>query len=653
MTMYRVDRKLQARTRWTSLWISVNVFCLAIAGLCCHQATVSASTWSTKWNSGIKYLDPVALAMSPDGSRLYVVCEGLDRLLVVNTRNRQVVGMVRVGRKPEGITLSPDGKTLYVTNEWSNSVSVVDASTLHVIRTLRAGWDPVGVTTDRAGNFLYTANTLGNDISVINLSTGQEIKRLAAGHFPEYIELSADGKWVYVSSLLAKLGPPDDPPECELTIISTNKQIVMNRVMVPGVIQLRYIAQVPARQGGYLLIPFEQPHNLVPLLRLQQGWYMSHGMAVIRLSQGNDQKARISELLLDNMDQAFANDFGAATTPDGKLALITASGANTVSVISIARLNQLLGQIPASNSEALSHRLDTAQKFVIQRLPTGRDPTAVVVSPNGQFAYVANHTDDTITVVNLRQLTIASTIDLGGPRQITVARRGEQLFYDASFAYQGQLSCSSCHPHGGSEDGLAWSLEMPVLGRNVPENRTLLAIRGTSPFDWNGINPNIQTQDGPRSAALIFRSQGFSNSQVRALVTYIRSLTLPPNPHVARDGTLTHSQEVGKQLFFRTKTDNGKIIPLDQRCYYCHSPLSHYTSRVRMDVGTSTKYDTIQQWDVPQLQGVWMRPPYLHNGEAMTLEEIWTKFNPDDKHGYTSDMNKNQLNDLIQFLKTL
>jgi len=72
-----------------------------------------------------------------------------------------------------------------------------------------------------------------------------------------------------------------------------------------------------------------------------------------------------------------------------------------------------------------------------------------------------------------------------------------------------------------------------------------------------------------------------------------------------------------------------------------------------MDVGTSTKYDTIQSWDVPQLQGVYMRAPYLHNGEALTLEGIWTKFNPDDKHGITSDMTKIQLDDLIEFLKTL
>jgi len=37
----------------------------------------------------------------------------------------------------------------------------------------------------------------------------------------------------------------------------------------------------------------------------------------------------------------------------------------------------------------------------------------------------------------------------------------------------------------------------------------------------------------------------------------------------------------------------------------------------------------------------------------VSLEEIWTKYNASDKHGVTSDMSKEQLNDLIEFLKTL
>ena len=379
---------------------------------------------------------------------------------------------------------------------------------------------------------------------------------------------------------------------------------------------------------------------------------VGESMAIVDLPQSG-QAPRVKEVLLDDIDHYYADGFGAAATPDGRLALVTASGANVVSIINIAKLSQLLMKASDDGSEDLARRLDSAQQFVVKRLDTGRNPTAVVVAPDSHFAYVANRTDDTISVVDLQQLKVASTIDLGGPKEITAVRRGEQLFFDARFCYQGQLACASCHPHEGFEDGLAWSLETPELGRDVVENRTLLGIAETSPFKWNGLNPNLATQDGPRTAMYIFRSQGFSPEQVKDLVTYIDSLKLPPNPHLAAVGHLTQAPEAGREVFFRTKTNSGAIIPERDRCYYCHAPQTHYTSRVRMDVGTSTKWDNVKDFDVPQIQGVYMRAPYLHDGKALTLEGIWTKFNPDDKHGITSDMNKVQLNDLIEFLKTL
>jgi mono/diheme cytochrome c family protein len=185
------------------------------------------------------------------------------------------------------------------------------------------------------------------------------------------------------------------------------------------------------------------------------------------------------------------------------------------------------------------------------------------------------------------------------------------------------------------------------------ENRTLYSIEGTEPFKWNGKNPDLETQAGPRTAMYIFRSQGFSSSEIDDLVGYIFSLHLVRNPHLAEDGKLTAAQARGQALFFRDKTNTGAEMSPLQQCSTCHSPLTHFTSKIQIDVGTATKYDTITAFDVPQLEGALMKPPYLHNGEALQMEEIWTRFNPDDRHGLTSDMNKAQLNDLIEYLKTL
>ena len=77
-----------------------------------------------------EYLTPVELKFSPDGQRIYVVCEGNDTVLAIDPRTQRVVAQVKVGSKPRGLAVSPDGKTLYVSNSWSDTVSEIDAGSL-------------------------------------------------------------------------------------------------------------------------------------------------------------------------------------------------------------------------------------------------------------------------------------------------------------------------------------------------------------------------------------------------------------------------------------------------------------------------------------------------------------------------------------------
>jgi cytochrome c peroxidase len=70
-------------------------------------------------------------------------------------------------------------------------------------------------------------------------------------------------------------------------------------------------------------------------------------------------------------------------------------------------------------------------------------------------------------------------------------------------------------------------------------------------------------------------------------------------------------------------------------------------------VGTLKESDDPTAFDAPNLNNVYESAPYLHDGSAATLEEIWTKFNPHDTHGYANDMTKDQLNDLVEYLKCL
>lgn len=599
------------------------------------QMSIAASA-----SSANNYLTPVAAKFSPDGINLYVVCEDDDSVLAVDVRTQKVVKKTKVGHKPKDLAVSPDGKTLYVSNEWSDTVSVVDTVTFNIRRTLATGWGPRGLATDRLGKTMYVANSLGNDISVVDLVTGTEIKRLAAVRSPHYMQLSRDGSRIYVSNLLAHLESPDESPISELTVIDTKKQTVAERILIPGVLELRHIAEAPAAQGGYLLVPFMRPKNLNPLIQVANGWILTHGVAVIRpakTSNGAAAHSQVTEILLDDIDHYYAGVDGAAFTPDGRYALLTHAEAATVSVIDTRLLEQRLRSVPAA---ALANRLDTAREIVVQRASTQSNPTDIVLAPDGRLAYVVNRLDDSLTVLDIPQFKVRTRIDLGGPKVISALRRGEQLFHDAKFCFQGQFACSTCHPDNHI-DGVAWNLETPQLGRDRVANRTLRGIAETAPYKWNGHNPDLETQCGPRIAKFLFHSEGFNARQLADLVAFIKSIPLSPNRHLAADGQLSPAQERGKSIYFQ------------KGCDTCHPAATHYTAKTSSDVGTASKYDTSGLFDIPQLDRIYEKPPYLHNGEARSLEEIWTLYNPTDKHGVTSDMSKEQLNDLVEFLKTL
>jgi cytochrome c peroxidase len=55
----------------------------------------------------------------------------------------------------------------------------------------------------------------------------------------------------------------------------------------------------------------------------------------------------------------------------------------------------------------------------------------------------------------------------------------------------------------------------------------------------------------------------------------------------------------------------------------------------------------------PPLRGVRARAPYLHDGRAATLLDVMVTHNPDDTHGRTSHLTREQLDLLIAYLESL
>ncbi len=587
-----------------------------------------------------RYLSPIEMAFSPDGRTLYVVCQDSDEVRILDLESSRVVDTIKVGHVPRAIAQSQDGRRLYVANALSDTASVIDTATREVIQTLPTGFEPSGIIVDRAGTTLYVANRLSGDVSIIDVATGQENKRLVAGRGASYLTLSPDGKLIYCAHIYPNIGAYRSEPNSEITVIDTESQRVVERKLLHNVAGVFHVAT--SADGKLVAVAQLRPKNLIPLAHVEHGWVFGDSLTLF----GDDVGGTV-QVPIDELDRYYALPWGVVITPDKSKIFVTTAGSESVTVIDVPYLLKTV----QARRKTLPNDLSASAEYVSARIPVGRNPRGVALSPDGKRLYVANRLDDTISVVDTATDKVTSTIDLGGPRNVDALRRGERLFYTADFAFQGQFGCSNCHIDA-TIDGLQWDLEPDGFGKDIVDNRSLENLAGTEPFKWNGGNPDMPTECGPRTEKFFFRSQSFADQQLTDLVTFVYSLPYRPNRYRLANGDLTPSQERGKAIFERTNSKKRLPIPETNQCTYCHNG-PKYTDQKQVDVGSGKQTDRSPVIDVPQLPNVAYSAPYLHDGSARSLEEIWTVYNPKDTHGVTNDLTKDELNDLIEYLKTL
>ena len=591
----------------------------------------------------LHYKTPLNMALSPDGKEIYVACEASHTVIVVDVKTMEKIAEIEAGHHPTDVAFSPDGARAYVTNRLDDTVSVIDVPSRKVTTTIAVGDEPHGVLTSTSGEHLYVLNTSSDSISLVDTTTLKESKRLTASRAPWSLSPSPDGSVIYVTNNLSRFVEFRKPSMSEVTVIDPGRAVVQDRIVVPAANLLQGVDWHPS--GEFALITLNRTKNLVPMTRLLQGWTITNGLGIIW------RDGRVDQVLLDEPDMCFPDPADVAITPDGRLALVTSSGSDRIAVVDVPKLISMLQA--ASDHErkhVFPNHLGKPTEFVITHIPTKNSPRGVLIAPDGRLAFVANALDDSLTVVDLDKLEAVKRIDLGGPQVITEVRQGERLFHSANVTFHRQFSCHSCHPDG-HVDGLTYDIEPDGIGISPVDNRTLRGILDTAPFKWEGTNPSLQRQCGPRLAVFFTRIQPFTPEELSALDTYICTIPRPPNRYRPLGAELTDAQRRGKKMFERTMTNDGRTIPKENRCATCHFP-PLYTDRRRHDIDTKLKFDRESEFDTPHLNNIYDSAPYLHNGIAETLEEIWTRYNPDDKHGVTNDMTKDQLNDLIEYIKT-
>ncbi|MFE5540705.1 hypothetical protein ACFQ78_33900 [Streptomyces sp. NPDC056519] len=92
---------------------------------------------------------PFGVAAAPNGGHVYVALSGngagQESVSVIDTATNSVSATVGVGEAPLGLAVTPDSGRVYVANSASDNVSVIDTATNSVTTTVGVGQGPAGV----------------------------------------------------------------------------------------------------------------------------------------------------------------------------------------------------------------------------------------------------------------------------------------------------------------------------------------------------------------------------------------------------------------------------------------------------------------------------------------------------------------------------
>ena len=220
---------------------------------------------------------------------------------------------------------------------------------------------------------------------------------------------------------------------------------------------------------------------------------------------------------------------------------------------------------------------------------------------------------------------------------------GKRIFYNASdtrMSAEGYLSCSTCHIDGGG-DGQVW--DFTGRGEGLRNTITLRGRQGVGHGNVHHSGNFDEIHDFENDIRFSFGGSGFLsdedfiatqdplgsskeglNSDLDALSEYLTSLNnshIPSSPHRTMSGNLTASAMIGEVIFSQLG------------CATCHtgSPFTNSTNPIASleNVGTlrSTSGQRLGQSltgiDTPTLMGLWNTAPYLHDGSAPTLSDVF------------------------------
>jgi YVTN family beta-propeller protein len=576
--------------------------------------------------------------ISPDGRLLLVTNSDNGSVTVVDLSTNKAVREIRVGEKPESVTWLGAGPNAAVTVYRENRVVIVDTAQGKVLHSLRVEAEPYGIVSDKDGSRAWITNEYPGLVTEIDPTVPKILRTIKVGPFVRGIALSPDEERLYVTQFYTTILQVVDLKKGEAVDLWKGQpsENLCRHVTIHPRRPKAYLSHIRSRvevaDGSGSIFPRVSVCDLVPP------------------TEKNRQR-RIS-IAMDTYNGVYVvtNPWESAISPDGKRLYTIYAGTNDMNV-----------------STVLDDDYKEIERFG-GPVRLGQNPRAIRITPDGKKAVVYNALDFAVSVHQADNMSKLATIPVCSPPKTPEWVRGKILFNTAlpPLTSRRWIACFSCHPDG-HHDGKVW--QNPEGLRKTP---AMFGLAHTHPLHWSAdrdevqdfeytirgrlmqgaglLRDRIKPKNGFQPTELEEHTSGRS-ADLDALAIYSNSFEFTLSPHVPGPGKLSEAAERGKQHFFSKEVG----------CASCHNGPYYTDSSLKKpyqlhDVGTGGDDPSEKmgpKYDTPTLLGVYRTAPYLHHGKAATLRDVLTTSNKGDRHGKTSHLKPAELDDLVEFLKSL